>query len=246
MFIDNLKEVVIESNKLDHRRTRFAAYVAAVSAPVSGFWLLFFADSIVQKLFLGGFFVVTSSVAVYSVIGMSKANFSRVPALVLGIVSIPCLLYFLYIAAGDGASAMWMLLLPPCAMFMLGLSVGSFYSALALTASLLVMNAVTMFPYSYEFIIRFAGVYSLMTAVCFSFEYWRVSLEIEKARLGKELEQTRYALSEFATVCSWCRKIEKADESWQSLEKYVYDNENKQVTHGMCPECEARTQQELQ
>ena len=42
-------------------------------------------------------------------------------------------------------------------------------------------------------------------------------------------------------VCAWCRRIRDADGHWNTMEEYVADNTHAQVTHGMCPECFAKS-----
>lgn len=41
-------------------------------------------------------------------------------------------------------------------------------------------------------------------------------------------------------LCSWCKKIRTEADEWQTLEAYLEDVSKSRVTHGMCPDCEAR------
>ncbi|MEO8044558.1 MAG: hypothetical protein ABI674_06590 [Spartobacteria bacterium] len=45
-------------------------------------------------------------------------------------------------------------------------------------------------------------------------------------------------LEDFIRVCSWCRKVEVADE-WVSFEDYMKLQHDVKSTHGICPECRA-------
>ena len=241
MNLDSFKEIVSTSSKPDQRRIFFAAYVAVSIALLTGFWLLFLTTSLTQNLFLVSLFATSLLVSVLYFAGSDGFQFSRLISPIIGLVNLPCLLYFLYLAKGDGASAMWMLLLPPSTIFMIGLSAGTLYSALGLIGSLFIMTSATLEPYSTGFITRFGACYTLLTAICFGFEYWRVSLDVEKTRLDKELEQTRNILSGFIKVCAWCQNIEKSDNSWHSLEDYISENQGKHVSHAMCPKCESES-----
>jgi hypothetical protein len=47
-------------------------------------------------------------------------------------------------------------------------------------------------------------------------------------------------LSGLLPVCAWCRRIRDPHDHWQSLEIYVRDHSEAEVTHGICPDCERR------
>lgn len=58
----------------------------------------------------------------------------------------------------------------------------------------------------------------------------------ERVKAERELEMIQTLLP----LCSWCRKIRTGEDEWQSLEAYLEDVSDSRVTHGMCPDCEAR------
>ncbi|HPF99584.1 MAG TPA: DUF4118 domain-containing protein [Kiritimatiellia bacterium] len=44
-------------------------------------------------------------------------------------------------------------------------------------------------------------------------------------------------LSGILPMCTFCRKIRDADNHWISLERYISDHSDAQISHGMCPVC---------
>lgn len=51
-------------------------------------------------------------------------------------------------------------------------------------------------------------------------------------------------LESFMHICAWCKRIEK-DENWMSLEEHVAAETGKKASHGICPECAARMEEEF-
>jgi hypothetical protein len=39
----------------------------------------------------------------------------------------------------------------------------------------------------------------------------------------------------------YCKKIRTEQESWEQLEKYITENSDALFSHGICPECYARS-----
>ena len=60
-------------------------------------------------------------------------------------------------------------------------------------------------------------------------------IECEEAR--GEAQKLRLLLP----ICSICRKVRTDPEYWQSIEEYLRSAEGIAHSHGICPECEART-----
>jgi PAS domain S-box-containing protein len=50
----------------------------------------------------------------------------------------------------------------------------------------------------------------------------------------------RMLLETLLPVCSWCRRVRDEDGEWEPLEAYLESVSDSRVTHGMCPDCEAR------
>ena len=46
-------------------------------------------------------------------------------------------------------------------------------------------------------------------------------------------------------VCAWCRHVRNDGDYWQSVEEYVAELTDCQVTHGICPTCLDAVQAEL-
>jgi PAS domain S-box-containing protein len=72
--------------------------------------------------------------------------------------------------------------------------------------------------------------------------------EEERERLVRELQT---ALAEVKTLqailplCSYCRKIRDDEDYWHSVESYVTRHTGAQFSHGICPECYAKVEAEL-
>lgn len=44
------------------------------------------------------------------------------------------------------------------------------------------------------------------------------------------------------SICMYCKKIRNEQESWEQLEKYITENSDALFSHGICPDCYARSQ----
>ncbi|MBI2321368.1 MAG: hypothetical protein HYU88_04580 [Chloroflexi bacterium] len=53
----------------------------------------------------------------------------------------------------------------------------------------------------------------------------------------------REVLSGFIPICAWCRRIQAETGDWHPLETYVLTRTSAQLTHGICPDCEARARE---
>ena len=69
--------------------------------------------------------------------------------------------------------------------------------------------------------------------------------------LGRALEDLRTShwhlrrLQELLPICVYCRKVRTGDDYWQSVEAYLAENSDF-LTHGICPECLAKVNGELE
>lgn len=61
-------------------------------------------------------------------------------------------------------------------------------------------------------------------------------------RSEAELDLLRSMLA----VCAWCRRIRDEDEGWVVMERYMTRHQVASLTHGICPDCEAKTMAELE
>lgn len=57
-----------------------------------------------------------------------------------------------------------------------------------------------------------------------------------------ELDLLRSMLS----VCAWCRRIHDDEEGWVQMERYMTRHRVASLTHGICPDCEAKTMAEME
>ena len=58
-------------------------------------------------------------------------------------------------------------------------------------------------------------------------------------RLEKAVEEVR-TLRGLLSTCSSCKRIQKDDRSWVSLEDYVLHNTDTQFSHAVCPDCQEK------
>jgi PAS domain S-box-containing protein len=73
-------------------------------------------------------------------------------------------------------------------------------------------------------------------------------LEEHRERL---IEELRNALADIKTlrgmlpICAWCKKIRDDRGYWNQIEEYISDHSDARFTHGICPECQKKLEQEL-
>ncbi len=246
----DIRRVIAHSSQLDERRGRYTVYVSWVILPV----LVFFPLVNDYTGLLAGVLIALAAVIAFGNILIYASNWSRgktyLPYLGATVAAF-CLLYFAYLGYGEGASLMWIFVFPMMAMFMLGLGAGVLFclAALSVCAAMMILGPeVGAYAYSYEFITRFTLSFSLVVALTFGYEYWRVRLELEKEDVNAELNRTRQeldAIAGLANVCAWCKAVKTQDGTWLSLEKYVARTEAAAVSHAICPDCVAREKERI-
>jgi hypothetical protein len=47
-------------------------------------------------------------------------------------------------------------------------------------------------------------------------------------------------------ICAWCKCIREVDGMWSKLESYLAKHSRATLTHGICPQCAAKMEQEMQ
>lgn len=99
-----------------------------------------------------------------------------------------------------------------------------------------------VYSYSYEFTLRFAVSFSLVTALAFGLEYWRVSLGLhslglQKETMDKKLSEARSVTAGLTRVRSWCNRIRTWNDKWISLATYGSSKEATDVSHAIYPDC---------
>jgi hypothetical protein len=63
--------------------------------------------------------------------------------------------------------------------------------------------------------------------------------------VGHTYIQQKRIIRGLLTVCSYCHKIRIEHEVWEQMDSYLCDHSLAVITHGMCPVCFERMQQEL-
>lgn len=58
---------------------------------------------------------------------------------------------------------------------------------------------------------------------------------VTQLELRRALEDLR-VVEQILSMCSWCRHVRNADDTWSALDEYV--TEAVSVSHGLCPTCE--------
>jgi len=67
-----------------------------------------------------------------------------------------------------------------------------------------------------------------------------VSLKSELASRIRELEQAASQIKRLQgilPICMYCHKIRSESEVWENLEKYISENTDAMLSHGLCPDC---------
>jgi PAS domain S-box-containing protein len=54
------------------------------------------------------------------------------------------------------------------------------------------------------------------------------------------------ALEELIPVCAWCQNVRDDEGYWKSVTEYLETRQGLKLTHGICPECEAKARAEAQ
>lgn len=56
----------------------------------------------------------------------------------------------------------------------------------------------------------------------------------------KAAQKTVAQLRQLLPICSWCDRIQTGEGSWETIERYLGNELNTEVTHGMCTDCYKR------
>ena len=73
----------------------------------------------------------------------------------------------------------------------------------------------------------------------------------QNERLTRQNAELEAALSHLKTlkgilsICMYCKKIHAGNDNWQRIEQYISEHSDAVFSHGMCPECYARAENEL-
>lgn len=123
----------------------------------------------------------------------------------IAVVMTVMMLYFLVNGGEAGFSSAWMYLLPPVAMYFLGIYYGGIFSFLLAFATLVYMwtplHAIG-FPYIQTYLTRFPVVYLSDTIICFCIQYRISRYKSRQRELLKEAETASRAKSDFLSNMS--------------------------------------------
>jgi len=59
-------------------------------------------------------------------------------------------------------------------------------------------------------------------------------------RRTRQLAGQIETLQSLLPICAWCKKVRNDSGYWYQIEKYITANSKTQITHGICPDCEAK------
>jgi len=87
-------------------------------------------------------------------------------------------------------------------------------------------------------------VYEQQSQRCYTLEdhvhQRTVQLEASNGELTRTLGEVK-ELTGLLPICSYCKKIRDAEDSWHQLETYVANHSHAQFSYGICPGCLAQT-----
>ena len=78
---------------------------------------------------------------------------------------------------------------------------------------------------------------------------WALTIGIAVTALitvGYTYEQQRHIIRGLLTVCSSCHRIRLSTEKWEQIDDYLGDHSLAMLTHGLCPECFAEMQRDIE
>jgi hypothetical protein len=135
-----------------------------------------------------------------------------------------------------------------------GLMIGSIFANLALLYGLEYLHPEWLTPYTNALertldivittSIALVGIAVTMWVVLRGYRLERQRLAAANAELARTLAEVR-TLRGLLSMCSWCGRIRDEDGSWSRVEAYVQSHTEARMTHGLCPDCAARMEREL-
>ncbi len=69
---------------------------------------------------------------------------------------------------------------------------------------------------------------------------YKFEMEQERNRLLAQLQKAHdeiKTLQSFLPVCASCKKVRNDEGYWDEIEKYILENMDVQISHGICPDC---------
>lgn len=68
---------------------------------------------------------------------------------------------------------------------------------------------------------------------------------LERVRELEEGHERERALRRLLPICAYCRRIRDDQDYWQALERYVAESGGVRFSHGVCPDCAHKVEEEL-
>jgi phosphoserine phosphatase RsbU/P len=68
---------------------------------------------------------------------------------------------------------------------------------------------------------------------------------LERVRELEEGHERERALQRLLPICAYCRRIRDDQDYWQALERYVSESGGVRFSHGVCPDCSHKVEEEL-
>ena len=166
-------------------------------------------------------------------------------------------LYVMAKGAGDGTAIFYLIVVPPVAIYFLGLRGGTLFStgALAAISALLLIDPFT-YSYPYDSLLRFFLGFIVLGILTGALEKARADyarrLEARTAELVAERQALEAAqrdikvLSGLLPICSSCKQIRVDDAGvWEDIEHFVAEHSDADFSHTVCPTCSERLYPEI-
>lgn len=102
--------------------------------------------------------------------------------------------------------------------------------------------------YSIRIAIAFGALLNaVLLSILLHLHFRKLKLLEERDRLVKELRHD-FALVRtmrgIVSVCSYCKKVRNGKGYWEQIEAYMTDNSHARFSHGVCPECIIKLQED--
>lgn len=110
---------------------------------------------------------------------------------------------------------------------------GRLRGGLAFAVSLPLARILFYFFWQVPWTIREVAANAVIQIIVLSVFAYLVVQSVKK----KELEEEVRILRGILPICSFCKRIRDANDTWQALEKYIGDRSDARFSHGVCPDC---------
>lgn len=238
--------IPVESTGDDRQLRLYLALVVVIFVPTAAIftWADYRAGNhVVAALVAGVLAILTLSI---QILRRSK-DIRRGYRLVLG-ATVFLMAAVVYKGGGDGFAVLWFYVFPGAFYYVFGAAEATAWMAVSLVLPVSVLVAAIGHDYPPAMAWRFAVTYGLVGAMAYGLQRARDALQgevqREKADLEKALSEVR-TLSAMVPMCAWCRKLRDDAGFWSRIEVYLTEHAGTVVSHGLCPDCEAKLTQSL-